>query len=220
MANGTHIIYVAPSNSTQKDIADYVCNGTNDSQQINAAITAAKTGAEIILLDGKFNITEKIIVNKGDLVIRGIGHNKTVVEQVELNGSTSAIIFDISADNVRIEDMMLVDVDVDYPQFIIRSSDTSNECIYERIFFILKSTKTNINAYVDLGGLANKIINCRVYNYRNIPEKDTINIVGSKSTVVGMLNTGNGPVRINFSNTSYNLFGNDNTEIYVNGVKQ
>lgn len=220
MANGTHIIYVAPSNSTQKDIADYVCNGTNDSQQINAAITAAKTGAEIILLDGKFNITEKIIVNKGDLVIRGIGHNKTVVEQVELNGSTSAIIFDISADNVRIEDMMLVDVDVDYPQFIIRSSDTSNECIYERIFFILKSTKTNINAYVDLGGLANKIINCRVYNYRNIPEKDTINIVGSKSTIVGMLNTGNGPVRINFSNTSYNLFGNDNTEIYVNGVKQ
>lgn len=220
MANGTHIIYVAPSDSTQKDIADYVCNGTNDSQQINAAISAAKNGAEIILLDGKFNIREKINVNKKDLLIRGIGHNRTVVEQVELDGSRTAIIFDISADGVRLQDMMIVDVDVDYPQFIIRSKDGLYDCMFERLFFILKAKKTNINAYIDLGGIGNKFINCRVYNNSNIPEKKTINIVGSKSTIVGMLNTGAGPIRVNFSDTSYNLFGNDNTEIYVNGVKQ
>lgn len=220
MANGTHIIYVAPSNSTQKDIADYVCNGTNDSQQINAAITAANSGTEIFLLAGTFNISEKIVINKPDITIRGCGYT-TIVKQVALNNNTTtSIMFDISALRTHISDLMLFDVDVDYPQFLIRSSDTSEECIYERIFFILKSTKTNINAYVDLGGLANKIINCRVYNYSNIPEKKTINIVGSKSTIVGMLNTGAGPIRINFSNTSYNLFGNDNTEIYVNGVKQ
>lgn len=220
MANGTHIIYVAPSDSTQKDIADYVCNGTNDSQQINAAISAAKNGTEIILLDGKFNIREKINVNKKDLLIRGIGHNSTVVEQVALDGSTTAIIFDISADGVRLQDMMIVDVDVDYPQFIIRSKDGLSDCMFERLFFILKAKKTNINAYIDLGGIGNKFINCRVYNYSNIPEKYTINIVGSKSTIVGMLNTGAGPIRINFSDTSYNLFGNDNTEIYVGGVKK
>ena len=34
-----------------KEIADYVCDGTNDSNQINAAIQAAGTGKEIVLLD-------------------------------------------------------------------------------------------------------------------------------------------------------------------------
>lgn len=221
MANGTHIIYVAPSNSTQKDIADYVCNGTNDSQQINAAIAAAKNGMEIILLDGKFNISEKINVNKKDLVIRGIGHNRTVVEQVALNdGVTTAIMFDISADNVRLKDMMIVDVDVNHPQFVIRTKGAVAECIFESLFFVLKAKQTNIDAYVDIEGNGNKFINCRTYHYNNIPEKHTINIVGTNSIVSGMLNTGNGPVRVNFSATSYSLFGNNDTEIYVNGVKQ
>lgn len=44
VGNNSNVIYVAPSNSTNKEIADYVCDGTNDSKQINAAIQAAGTG--------------------------------------------------------------------------------------------------------------------------------------------------------------------------------
>lgn len=219
MANGTHFIYVAPSNSTYKDIADYVCNGTNDSQQINAAITAAKAGTEIILLNGKFNISEKINVNKSDLTIRGAGYG-TVLEQVEKSGSTTSMIFDITGNQVKIRDMMLVDVDVDYPQYLIRSYGDIQECEFERIFFILKATKTNIDSYIDLSGVGIKFINCRVYSYKSVPAKMTINIIGDSHMITGMLNTGNDTIRLNFSNKSYHLFGNDRTEVYVNKVKQ
>ena len=108
VGNNSNVIYVAPSNSTNKEIADYVCDGTNDSNQINAAIQAAGTGKEIVLLDGKFNINEKLNVDKEGLTIRGI-KDKTVVEQVSLktsgNDTTSAIIFDITAGFVTLKDM-------------------------------------------------------------------------------------------------------------------
>lgn len=219
MSNG-NVIYVAPSNSTKKSIADYVCDGTNDANQINAAIAEAKDGTEIVLLDGKFNIRETINVNKKGLVIRGMGKHVTVVEQVALTGSKSAIIFDISNCGVRLQDMMIVDVDVNYPNFIIRTKNSQDECIFKRLFFILKAQKTNINAYVDIEGIGVRFIDCRVYNYNNVPAKKTINILGSNAIIAGMLNTGAGPIRINFSDSSYSLFGNDDTEIYVNGAKK
>lgn len=218
-SNGTHFIYVAPSNSTYKEIADYVCDGNNDSQQINAAISAAKAGTEIILLNGKFNIKEKINVNKANLTIRGSGYS-TVMEQVALEGGKTSIIFDISADDVKIKDMMVVDVDVSHPEYIIRTYGEVYDCQFERLFLILKSTVTNTDAYIDLAGRGIKFINCRVYSYTSVPSKKTINIVGNSPIISGMLNTGNDTIRLNFSNNTYYAYANDRTEIYVNGVKQ
>ena len=135
-----------------KKIADYVCDGTNDSKQINAAIQAAGTGKEIVLLDGKFNINEKLNVDKEGLTIRGI-KDKTVVEQVSLktsgNDTTSAIIFDVTAGFVTLKDMMVVDVDVDLPQYVIRARNSAGSCVFEGLFFILKATKTDLD-YISL----------------------------------------------------------------------
>lgn len=219
LSNGTHIIYVAPSNSTQKDLADYVCNGTNDAQQISAAIAAAGPGTEIFLLDGRFYIREKITVDKSDLTIRGTGCS-TTIEQVELEGSRTAIIFDIRGDRVKIKDMMLFDVDVDYPEYIIRTYGNVYECEFKRLVFILKSTKTTADTYIDITGTGIRFFNCRVYSYVNVPKKMTINIVGNSPIVFGTLNTGVGNVKINFSNTGYYVFGNNRSEVYVNKVKQ
>ena len=152
VGNNSNVIYVAPSNSTNKEIADYVCDGTNDSKQINAAIQAAGTGKEIVLLDGKFNINEKLNVDKEGLTIRGI-KDKTVVEQVSLktsgNDTTSAIIFDVTAGFVTLKDMMVVDVDVDLPQYVIRARNSDGSCVFEGLFFILKATKTDLD-YISL----------------------------------------------------------------------
>ncbi len=219
ISNSTHIIYVAPSNSTQKDLADYVCNGTNDAQQINAAIAAAGPGTEIFLLDGRFYIREKITVNKSDLTIRGTGCS-TIIEQVELEESRTAIIFDIRGDRVKIKDMMLIDIDVDYPEYIIRTYGDVYECEFKRLVFILRSTKTTADTYIDITGTGIRFFNCRVYSYVNVPEKMTINIVGNSPIVFGTLNTGVGNVKINFSNTGYYVFGNNSSEVYVNKVKQ
>lgn len=217
--NKTHFIYVAPSNSTYKEIADYICNGTNDAQQINAAIADAKSGTEIILLNGKFNICEKIIINKPDITIRGAGYS-TVVEQVEIEGGTTSIIFDIRADRIKLKDMMLVDVNVKYSQYIIRTNKDYDECLFERIFFILKSTKTDPDTYIDLSVDAAKFINCRFYHYDSVPNKMTININGNHPLILGNWNTGNDTIKINFSNNTYHLIANDNTEAYINKIKQ
>ena len=173
VGNNSNVIYVAPSNSTNKEIADYVCDGTNDSKQFNAAIQAAGTGKEIVLLDGKFNINEKLNVDKEGLTIRGI-KDKTVVEQVSLktsgNDTTSAIIFDVTAGFVTLKDMMVVDVDVDLPQYVIRARKGVESCVFEGLFFILKATKTDLG-YISLETEGARIINCRVYNMVQLIKK-------------------------------------------------
>ena len=61
--------------------------------------------------------------------------------------------------------MILVDVYVDYPQYIIRSSKEVAECEFKIILFMLKSQKNNIDSCVDISGLAVRFYNCRVYGY-------------------------------------------------------
>ena len=46
---------------TEKD-CDYLCDGTADDVEINAAIEALNNGGEIVLLDGAYNITNQILL--------------------------------------------------------------------------------------------------------------------------------------------------------------
>ena len=128
-----------------------------------------------------FNINEKLNVDKEGLTIRGI-KDKTVVEQVSLktsgNDTTSAIIFDVTAGFVTLKDMMVVDVDVDLPQYVIRARKGVESCVFEGLFFILKATKTDLG-YISLETEGARIINCRVYNYGTVNQKKTISINGS-----------------------------------------
>jgi parallel beta-helix repeat protein len=61
---------------------DYLCDGTADQTEINAAITALPaTGGEIVILDGTYNITAKIDVTKDNVSIRGNG-NATILKRM------------------------------------------------------------------------------------------------------------------------------------------
>ena len=61
---------------------DYLCDGTADQTEINAAITALPaTGGEIVILDGTYNITAKINVTKDNVSIRGNG-NATILKRM------------------------------------------------------------------------------------------------------------------------------------------
>jgi hypothetical protein len=66
---------VAASNSNNKHIAQYVCDGTADDVQINAAITEAAAlsiNATVILLSGTYNVTGRIL-KKTNVNIMGYG---------------------------------------------------------------------------------------------------------------------------------------------------
>lgn len=53
---------------------DYLCDGTADDVEINAAIQALpSTGGEIVILDGTYNITATITMNKQNVVLKGNG---------------------------------------------------------------------------------------------------------------------------------------------------
>ena len=64
------VVGTSTSGWTTSD-CDYLCDGTNDQEEINNAITALPArGGEIVILDGTYNITAKINVTKDNVSIR------------------------------------------------------------------------------------------------------------------------------------------------------
>ena len=75
------VVGTSTSGWTEKD-CDYLCDGTADQTEINAAITALPaTGGEIVILDGTYNITAKIDVTKDNVSIKGNG-NATILKRM------------------------------------------------------------------------------------------------------------------------------------------
>ena len=59
---------------------DYLCDGTADEVEINAAIQALRsTGGEVVLLDGLYNLKGAILINKDNVTLSGNGANTKIV---------------------------------------------------------------------------------------------------------------------------------------------
>jgi len=68
-------IVVAASNSKNKEKADYVCDGTADEEEINAAINALpSSGGTVLLLEGTYNVASPITILSSNVVLAGVGH--------------------------------------------------------------------------------------------------------------------------------------------------
>lgn len=74
--------------------------------------------------------------------------------------------------------MMVVDVDVDLPQYVIRARRVLS-LVFWRIIFILKATKTDLG-YISLETEGARIINCRVYNYGTVNQKRLFPLMAMK----------------------------------------
>lgn len=80
------------------DDCDYLCDGTADDVEINAAIQALpSTGGEIVILDGTYNITATIAMNKDNVKLSGNGV-ATVLKRM-WNSSTEEGIITVTAAN-------------------------------------------------------------------------------------------------------------------------
>lgn len=61
---------------------DYLCDGTDDQVEINAAIQALPSnGGEVVILDGTYNITATIVINKNNIMLSGNG-NSTILKRM------------------------------------------------------------------------------------------------------------------------------------------
>jgi parallel beta-helix repeat protein len=86
---------------------DYLCDGTNDQVEINNAITALPaSGGEVVILDGTYNITAPISVNKNNVSVRGNG-NATVLKRMWNSSSGEGVITLTSVQGCRIENLQI-----------------------------------------------------------------------------------------------------------------
>lgn len=72
---------------------DYLCDGTGDQVEINTAIQALpSTGGEIVLLDGTYNITATIAMNKDNVKLSGNGAATVLKRMWNSSASSEGII--------------------------------------------------------------------------------------------------------------------------------
>jgi parallel beta-helix repeat protein len=89
------------------DDCDYLCDGTDDQTEINEAITALPDdGGEIIILDGTYNITATIDVEKSNVSIRGNGA-ATILMRGWDSTTYEGVISLKSADYCKIQDLQI-----------------------------------------------------------------------------------------------------------------
>jgi parallel beta-helix repeat protein len=80
-------IVVAAADSLNQGQANYVCDGTNDHVEIQAALDALPaTGGEVLLLDGTYNVEVSLVLDSYQ-TLRGCGRNTI------LTTSTNGLIF-------------------------------------------------------------------------------------------------------------------------------
>ena len=71
------------------DQVDYLCDGTDDQVEINAAITALpNTGGEVVVLDGQYYVTEPILINNKIAPISLSGNGKSTTINRSFNSLT------------------------------------------------------------------------------------------------------------------------------------
>ena len=73
---------------------DYLCDGTDDQVEINAAIQALPSGGgEIVILDGTYNISATIRIDIDNVTLNGNGSNTVLVRQWNAPSSGNLLTF-------------------------------------------------------------------------------------------------------------------------------
>jgi len=102
--SATLVVAASDSSDLSKDQADYVCDGTADQTEINAAIAALPaTGGRVLLLDGTY-ITSSDIVPTSNTSIVGQGFS-TIIKPA--NSSTHNIFSGTNLSNILLKDFRI-----------------------------------------------------------------------------------------------------------------
>lgn len=91
---------------TEKQV-DYFCDGTDDQEEINAAIQALPTtGGEIVILDGTYTLSAPILVNKDKITLSGNGQS-TIIKRGFQGGAINEALVYITSNNNTIKFLSL-----------------------------------------------------------------------------------------------------------------
>lgn len=148
------VIGTSTNGWTEAD-CDYLCDGVDDQVEIQAAIDALpESGGEIIVLDGTYNITSSIILNKSNTALFGNG-SATILKRMWQESKESSMI-ETHYDTVKVS-ISNLSFDGNRNSF----SSTLNRSLY----FRSNQGIVNNNAFYNGGyGLYIVHCNCRVIN--------------------------------------------------------
>ncbi len=94
---------VAASDSLQKENADYICDGTADDVEIQAAIDALPSGGgKVHLLEGTFTITSGLTISSNNIILSGSGDATHVIGSGTAGSIHTGV--DVTGDHVTIRD--------------------------------------------------------------------------------------------------------------------
>ncbi len=188
------------------DDCDYLCDGSSDHVEINAAIKAMPAnGGEIVLLDGTYSLSAAVIIAQDNITLRGSGSGTVLT-----GGATLALSIH-EAHNVSVSDIKFSG----FPRFVISVTTDSGSDVHVRIssctFTGCSSTCMSIKAsdvqicnnHLDDGGIllynskqsviGNVFKNLGIINVEgpdsilagNLGEVESLNIRGEKIVAVG-----------------------------------
>ena len=101
----TLVVGTALSGHTLAD-CDYLCDGTDDQVEINAAILALPAvGGKVVIREGTYSIAASIIINANNLIIEGMGAS-TVLKRM-YNSVTSEGIVSVSRDYCAVRNLQI-----------------------------------------------------------------------------------------------------------------
>lgn len=109
--NTAATLVVAASNSLYPDGANYICDGTADEVQINAAINALPAGANnagtIILLEGTYTLAGPILINRNYVRLVGQGWGTYITLANSTNTNVITVGSDANYSYVEIADLRI-----------------------------------------------------------------------------------------------------------------
>lgn len=139
------VIGTSTAGWTEKD-CDYLCDGVDDQEEINAAIQALpETGGEIKVLDGTYNITATISMNKNYVKFTGNGQNTVFKRKFTSSNISTGGIITLDSNYVTFSDFTLDGNKDEYPSGSGIYQRTSN-----RYYIIITNIMSKNNGYSGL----------------------------------------------------------------------
>lgn len=142
---------VAASDSLAGSKADYVCDGTNDEVEIQAAVSAMPAnGGNIFLLEGQFNISSQILISSVSKInIIGVGNGTQLVTTAcsafVLSGATNIFISNIYFSSTNKTTSTNISIQI----YNTSSGNNITNCLFSSIYQgIAISTNSNNNLII------------------------------------------------------------------------
>ena len=156
-------LVIAAYNSIDNQNADYVCDGTDDQEELNEAIAALpEQGGSIYLREGTYVLSGNVTVTRSDVQLKGAGSATKMVLEPSMNESICAFLIE-DASNIKISDLSIEGKAMDGSEAPMRGTLLGNSTDCELSGLHINDMKTHgintINS-TDITIDANCISNC------------------------------------------------------------